>query len=38
MLPVHMILGANDYALIKTPTPAIVREMGQPIAEYTKFG
>ena len=38
MLPVHVILGASDYALIKTPTPTRVGEMGQPIAEYTKFG
>ena len=35
MLPVHMILGGNDYALIKTPTPTRVGEMGQPIAECT---
>ena len=38
MLPVHMILGANEYALIKTATPTRVGDMGQPIAEYTKFG
>ena len=38
MLPVHVILGASDYALIKTPTPTRGGEMGQPSAEYTKFG
>ena len=37
-LPVHVILGASEYALIKTQTPARVGEMGQPIAEKTKLG
>ena len=37
-LPVHVILGANDYALIKISTPTRIGNMGQPIAENTRFG
>ena len=37
-LPVHLILGANDYAAIKTAEPARVGELGEPVAEKTKFG
>ncbi len=32
-LPIHAILGASEYALIKTQTPKRVGEMGQLIAE-----
>ena len=37
-LPVHVILGASDYAAIKTAEPARVGELGEPVAEKTKFG
>ena len=37
-LPVHLILGASDYAAIKTAEPARVGELGEPVAEKTKFG
>ena len=37
-LPVHVILGANDHDLIKTSTPTRIGNMGQPIAENTRFG
>ena len=37
-LPVHLILGASDYAAIKTAEPARVGELGEPVAERTKFG
>jgi hypothetical protein len=37
-LPVHIILGASEYAKLKTNTPPKVGTPGQPIAELTKFG
>ena len=37
-LPVHLILGASDCAAIKTAEPARVGELGEPVAEKTKFG
>lgn len=37
-LPIHVILGASEYALIKTQTLARVGVLGQPIAEKTKVG
>ena len=37
-LPVHLILGASDYAKIKTATEPCVGEPGEPVAELTKFG
>ena len=37
-LPVHLILGASDYAAIKMAEPARVGELGEPVAEKTKFG
>ena len=37
-LSVHLILGASDYAAIKTAEPARVGELGEPVAEKTKFG
>ena len=38
ILPIHAILGASEYALIKTQIPARVGEMGKPVAEKTKLG
>ena len=37
-LPVHMIIGTNQYPKIKTKTPARIGNPGKPIAELTKFG
>ena len=37
-LPIHLILGASDYAKIKTPTQPRVGESGEPVGELTKFG
>ena len=37
-LPVHLILGASEYAKIKTNIPAKIGTPGQPIAELTRFG
>ncbi|KAK3755571.1 hypothetical protein QZH41_005950 [Actinostola sp. cb2023] len=37
-LPVHLILGASDYAKIKTKTVPKIGAPGEPIAEQTKFG
>ena len=37
-LPVHLILGASEYAKIKTNIPAKIGTPGQPIAELTQFG
>ena len=36
-LPVHVILGANEYAKIKT-TQLRVGRQGEPVAELTRFG
>ena len=38
MLPVHVILGASDYARIKTRESQRTGAMGEPVAEYTHFG
>lgn len=35
MLPIHMILGANDFAKIHTGEQLRV---GDPVAEFTQFG
>ena len=35
-LPIHEILGANTYALIKTSTPARIGNMRQPIAKKSE--
>ena len=32
-LPVHIILGASDYAMLKTDQPPRVGQSGQPVAE-----
>ena len=37
-LPVHLILGASEYARIKTATKPRVGRPGEPVAELTKFG
>ena len=37
-LPIHLILGASEYARIKTPTQPRVGQPGEPVAELTKFG
>ena len=38
MLPVHMILGANDFAKIRTEERLRVGRWGDPVAEFTQFG
>jgi len=38
ILPVHLILGASDYAKIKTETTPRVGTLGEPMGEKTKFG
>lgn len=37
-LPVHIILGASDYAKLKTDRPPRVGKLGQPVAELTRLG
>ena len=37
-LPIHVIIGTNQYPKIKTKTPARIGNLGEPIAELTKFG
>ena len=37
-LPVHLILGASDYARIKTETAPRVGAIGEPIGEKIKLG
>ena len=37
-LPVHLVLGASDYARIKTKTAPRIGVLGQPVAEKTAFG
>ena len=37
-LPFHIILGASEYAKIKTHKTQRIGNMGQSLAEYTKFG
>jgi len=38
ILPVHLILGASDYAKIKTKTAPRLGGLGEPIGEKTKLG
>ena len=38
VLPIHVILGASDYAKIKTPKPQRTGAIGEPVAKYTLFG
>ena len=37
-LPVHLILGASEYAQIKTETKPRVGQPGEPVAQQTRFG
>ena len=37
-LPIHVILGASEYAKIKTNSAPRVGEPGEPTAEFTSFG
>ena len=37
-LPIHMILGASEYAKIKTETKPKVGDPGKPVAELTALG
>lgn len=37
-LPIHLILGASEYAKVKTATKPRVGQPGEPVAELTKFG
>ena len=37
-LPVHMILGSNEYAQIRTRTQPREGHRGEPLAEFTRFG
>ena len=37
-LPVHIILGANDFAKIRTGERLRVGRRGEPVAEFTRFG
>ena len=36
-LPVHLILGAGEYAKLKTESAPKIGEPGQPVAELTKI-
>ena len=38
ILPIHVILGANEYTKIKMAGYQRVGEIGEPIAEQTRFG
>lgn len=37
-LPVHLNLGASDYAKIETETATRIGALGEPIGEKTKLG
>ena len=37
-LPVHIIIGANNFSKITTDMPARIGTTGEPVAELTKFG
>lgn len=37
-LPVHIILGENEYAQIRIRTQPRVGRRGEPVAEFTRFG
>lgn len=38
MLPIHLILGTNEYTKIKTGTRPRIGRPGEPVAEYTRLG
>ena len=37
-LPIHMIIGASDFAKIKTPSKPRIGNPCEPVAELTSFG
>ena len=37
-LPVHLVLGAGDYARIKTQAKPLIGQEGEPIAQRTRLG
>ena len=37
-IPIHVVLGASEYATIKTSTTQRVGKPGQPVAEKTRLG
>ena len=37
-LPVHIIIGANNFSKITTDMSARIGRTGEPVAELTKFG
>ena len=37
-LPIHLVLGASEYAKIKTATKPRIGLPGEPVAEFTLFG
>ena len=37
-LPVHLVIGANEYTQIKTENAPKIGRQGEPITEKTKFG
>ena len=37
-LPIHLIIGASEYAKIKTETKPTIGKPGEPEGELTKFG
>ena len=37
-LPIHIILGASDYAKIKTDCRPRIGKLGEPVGEFTKLG
>ena len=37
-LPVHLILGAGEYAKLRTESAPKIGEPGEPVAELSKFG
>ena len=38
LLPVHIILGANEYAKIRANENLRVGQTGEPVAKHTKLG
>lgn len=38
LLPIHIILGANDYAKIRLSASVLVGQDGDPVVQHTKFG
>ena len=37
-LPVHVILGAGEYAKLKTDKSPMIGKPGEPVAELTQLG